>query len=177
MQPLATTRHTGSLLARSLLESLELLLTGLDPLLIATGLALTSLTPGPAGEAGAVAAIGYDIARKKWFGVVLSATSMVPVFGYIPAALKLGLLLFEVNQRLKSLVTMAPEIRSSPEALNLVRLSLGKYYRQLPNIRLLRTFRKQLERILSFDECGHALVDPPRPESSTETSISTKSPK
>ena len=177
MQPWETARHAGSLPARPLLGWLELLLTGLDPLLIATGLALASLTPGPAGEAGAVAAIGYDIARKEWLGVVLSATSMVPVFGYIPAALKLGLLLFRVNQRLKNLVTMAPDIRSSPEALHLVRLSLGKYYRQLPNIRLLRSIRRQLEQILNFDESGHARVDSPGVGSSPETSISTKSPK
>ena len=162
---------------QSVSKSVELALAGLDPLLIAIGLAFASSTPGPAGEVGAMAAISYDIAHKRWYGVALSAASMIPGFGYIPAFLKIALLLFLLNRRLKSLVLMAPEIHRSPEALELVRAALGKYYYQLPNMRLVRPIRQRLGRIMAFDDCGQLSADSREDNTSPKTSISTQMPK
>jgi hypothetical protein len=136
------------------LESVHRVLAGLDPLMISIGLAIAASTPSLAGEAGALAAISYDLAHKKWFWAGLSAISMLPVVGYIPAFLKVGLLVFILNRRLKALEAIAPEIHHAPEVLQIVRSALEKYYRQLPNIRLVRPIRRQLERIMDLDEYG-----------------------
>jgi hypothetical protein len=71
-----------------------------------------------------------------------------------PAFLKVGLLLFLLNRRLKSLMVVAPEIHRSPDVLQLVMSALGKHYYQLANIRLVRPIRKRLERIMDFDAFG-----------------------
>ena len=79
-------------------EPIEHILHDLDPLMIAIGLALASLAPGPAGEAGAVAAIVFDVKCRRWGGVILSAASMIPVVGYVPAIVKVALLVFLLNR-------------------------------------------------------------------------------
>ena len=140
----------------------------LDPLMISIGLAIAASAPSLAGEAGAVAAISYDVARKKWHWAALSATSMLPAIGYLPAFLKVGLLVFILNRRLKDLVDIAPEIHSSPEALRLVRSTLEKYYRQLPNIRIVRPVRKQLEIIMDLDNSGQVLAESSKGSRSAE---------
>jgi hypothetical protein len=135
-------------------KSVKLILDGLNPLLIVMGLAVVSCTPGPPGVAAAIAAIPYDIGHKRWHGVLLSCASMIPLVGYIPAALKVGVLVVELKGRLDSLVVIAPDIHQSPEALRLVRLALGKYYRRLPNNRFFRRVREQLEEIMDLDDSG-----------------------
>ena len=161
---------------RSTLESVRRLLAGVDPLLIATVLAVASLTPGPAGEAGAVAAIGYDIKHKRWYGVVLSAASMIPVFGYIPAFFKVGLLLFLLNHDLKTLEAELPDIHSSPEVTSMVQSSLDRYNRKLPDIWLTRPLRKRLGRIMGLQEPGHSVPSTPSESASEDTSISAQIP-
>jgi hypothetical protein len=162
---------------RSMPASVEKALTGLDPLLISIGLAIATCTPGPAGEAGAIAAISYDMTKKKWFGAVLSAASMVPAIGYFPPFLKVGLLLFLLHRRLENLAVMAPDIHRSPETLQLVRSALAKYYYQLPDIPVARLIRKRLAGIMDFDGSGHLPVDPRQDGASVEKSISTQIPK
>jgi hypothetical protein len=157
--------------------SIERVVTELDPLMISIGLAIAASAPSLAGEAGAVAAISYDVARKKWLWAALSAISMLPAIGYLPAFLKVGLLVFILNRRLRSLVALAPEIRRSPEALRFVRSTLEKYYRQLPNVRLVRPIRKQLQIIMDLDDFGQVRAEPSQGSPSTETSISTQMPK
>lgn len=137
-------------------ESLPDILADLDPLLIATGLAFAAALPGPAGEAGAVAAIAVDLKQRRWYGVALSATSMIPVIGYGPAVLKIAWLLWLLNRRLKTLETMLPELHRTPEDLELLRNALDKYYRRLPRIRLTRPLRARLERILRLDDSDAA---------------------
>lgn len=138
----------------NLLATVERVVAELDPLMISIGLAIAASAPSLAGEAGAVAAISYDVARKRWHWAALSATSMLPVIGYVPAFLKVGLLVFVLNRRLKNLVAIAPKIHRSPEALRLVRSTLEKYYRQLPDIRVVRPIRKQLQIIMNLDSGG-----------------------
>jgi hypothetical protein len=133
-------------------ESLRDILADLDPLLIATGLALTAALPGPAGEAGAVAAIAYDLKQRRWYGVALSATSMIPVVGYGPAFFKIAWLLWLLNRRLKTLEDMLPGLHHSAEDVELLRNALEKYYRRLPRMRLTRSLRARLERILALDD-------------------------
>src|ERR1700681_2981516 len=53
--------------------TLKEILADLDPLMIAIGLAFAASTPGPAGEAGAVAAISFDVSHRRWYGAALSA--------------------------------------------------------------------------------------------------------
>jgi hypothetical protein len=134
------------------LMTLQEILTDLDPLMIAIGLAFAASTPGPAGEAGAVAAISYDISQRRWYGVALSAASMIPVVGYAPAFFKIGWLLFILNRRLKSIEEMLPELHQSAENIKSLRNTFGKYYRRLPKIRITRTLRKRLERIMALDD-------------------------
>jgi hypothetical protein len=161
--------------------SIRVSVEGLDPLLIATALAVASLTPGPAGEAGAVAAIAYDIKQKRWYGVALSGASMIPVFGYIPAFVKVGLLIFLVNRRLKTLEAILPEIQGSPEASLMVESVLGKYYRKLPDIWITRPLRKRLGRIMglnkpSQDKPSQSVPCAPTDGASEDNSISAKIP-
>lgn len=132
-------------------ESLPDILADLDPLLIATGLALTAALPGPAGEAGAVAAIAFDLKERRWYGVALSATSMIPLVGYLPAFFKIAWLIWLLNRRLQTLETMLPELHQTPENVELLRNSLDKYYRRLPRMRLTRSLRARLEHILMLD--------------------------
>ena len=148
--------------------SIERVVTELDPLMISIGLAIAASAPSLAGEAGAVAAISYDVARKRWHWAALSATSMLPVIGYVPAFLKVGLLVLVLNRRLKNLVAIAPEIHRSPEALRMVRSTLEKYYRQLPNIRVIRPIRKQLQIIMDIDNFGQVVAEPAEGSGSTE---------
>jgi hypothetical protein len=138
----------------NLLATVERVVAELDPLMISIGLAIAASAPSFAGEAGAVAAISYDVARKRWHWAALSATSMLPVIGYVPAFLKVGLPVLVLNRRLKNLVAIAPEIHRSPEALRMVRSTLEKYYRQLPDIRVVRPIRKQLQIIMNLDIGG-----------------------
>jgi hypothetical protein len=163
--------------ARLVPASVERAVKELDPLMICIVLAFAASSPSLAGEAGALAAISYDVAKKRWLWAGLSAISMVPVVGYFPAFLKVGLLLFLLNRRLKSLAAMAPEIHRSPEALQMVRSVLGKYYHQLPNIRLVRPIRKQLQRIMDLDDSGQMRTEPSQSIGEVETSISTETPK
>jgi len=159
------------------IESLRALVEGLDPLLIATALAVASLTPGPAGEAGAVAAIAYDIKQRRWYGVVLSGASMIPIFGYIPAIFKVGLLIFLLNNRLKTLEMILPEIHRTPETTFVVNGTLNKYYRKLPDVWLTRRLRKRLEHIMGLDKRDQAVPSAPSDGLADDTSISTQIPK
>ncbi len=152
--------------------TLRVLVDELDPLMIATALALASLSPGPAGEAGAVAAIAYDIKCKRWYGVALSAVSMVPLFGYIPAIFKVGFLLFLLNRNLNALEAMLPELRESPEASLMVEGALGGYYRKIPDIWLTRRLRQRLGRILDLEKPS-ATVPSSVPETVTEDASSS----
>ena len=152
----------------SLPASIGRVVAELDPLMISIGLALAASAPSLAGEAGAVAAISYDVARKKWHWAALSATSMLPVIGYVPAFLKVGMLVVILKRRLKNLVDIAPEIHRSPEALRLVRSTLEKYYRQLPNIRVVRPIRRQLQIIMDLDSFGQVVAEPAEGSGSTE---------
>jgi hypothetical protein len=149
--------------------SIERVVAELDHLMISIGLAIAASAPSLAGEAGAVAAISYDVARRKWPWAALSAISMLPAIGYLPAFLKVGLLVFILKRRLKSLVDITPEIHRSPESLRFVRSTLGKYYRQLPNVRVVRPIRKQLERIMDLDDSGQVRAEPSEATESRET--------
>jgi len=134
------------------LMTLQEILTDLDPLMIAIGLAFAASTPGPAGEAGAVAAISYDISQRRWYGVALSAASMIPVVGYLPAFFKIGWLLFILNRRLKTIEEMLPELHQSAENVESLRNTFGKYYRRLPKIGITRSLRQRLERIMALSD-------------------------
>lgn len=140
-------------------ESLQEILTGLDPLMIALGLAFAASAPGPAGEAGAVAAISYDVAQRRWYGAALSTVSMIPVAGYLAAFLKVGLLLTVLNRRLKILEDRLPELHQSAEDIESLRQAFGKYYRRLPRMRIARPLRARLERIMALDSSGLSAVD------------------
>jgi hypothetical protein len=133
-------------------ESFKDILTDLDPLMIAIGLALAASAPGPAGEAGAIGAISFDVKQRRWYGVLLSAASMIPVVGYAPAFLKVAWLLVLLNRRLRSLEGMLPELHRSPEDIELLRSTFGKYYRRLPRIGITRSLRARLERIMALDD-------------------------
>jgi len=107
----------------------------------------------------------------------LSATSMVPVFGYLPAFVKVGLLLFLLSHRLKALEARLPEIHTSPEALLMVESALGKYYRKLPDVWLTRSLRKRLEMIMALDKQDQTMPLARDECPSKDTSMSTQSPK
>jgi hypothetical protein len=141
-----------SLSDKPALEALRALVGELDPLVIATALAMASLTPGPAGEAGAVAAIAFDIKHKRWYGVALSAASMIPIIGYIPAAFKVGFLLFLLNRHLNSLEAMLSEVHDFPEESILVGSALVKYCQKIPDLWLTRPLLKRLKRIIDLDK-------------------------
>jgi len=135
-------------------ETVKVILAGLNPLFFAIGLAIVSCTPGPQGMAAVLAAISYDFAHKRWYGVALSSAAMIPIVGYIPAAVKVAVLLLELKRRLNTLVLLAPEIHRSSEALQLVRSALGSYYKRLPNLPPLRSIRRQFQKIMDFDDLG-----------------------
>lgn len=102
---------------------------------------------------------------------------MVPVFGYIPAIIKVGLLLFLLNHRLKSLEAMLPEIHGSPEASLVVGNALGSYHRKIPQIWLTRSLRQRLGRIIGLEKPGQQVPSAPPDSASRDTSISTQIPK
>jgi hypothetical protein len=149
-------------------------LADLDRLMIAIGLALAASAPGPAGEAGAVAAISFDIARRRWGSAAFSVASMVPVVGYLPAFLKVAWLLFILDRRLKTLEEMLPELHRSIENVEALRDSFGKYYRRLPKMRITRTLRARLERIMAIENLNPArAVVSGSPESDTSSYINS----
>lgn len=150
------------------MESLDAAIKDVDSLMVASALSLASMTPGPAGYAGAVAAIAYDTKRKQWHGVALSAASMIPVAGYVPGAFKVGLLVVQLDRRLKMLEERRPDIVSSPESHAALNDCLGKYYRKLPDTWMTRRLRKRLERIMN--------IDPANQTEAAGTSISTNTP-
>lgn len=154
-------------------EPIEHILRDLDPLMIAIGLALASLAPGPAGEAGAVAAIAFDIKRRRWDGVVLSAASMIPLVGYVPAVLKVCLLILLLNRRLKRVEAVLPEIEQSPESARKMRDVFGKYQRAIPAWKITRGLRKRLERIMVS---GQRTLDAATEPTAARTDNSTMSP-
>jgi len=139
-------------------KSFPEILADLDPLMIAIGLAFAAGAPGPAGEAGAIAAISFDVKQRRWYGVLLSAASMIPVAGYVPAFLKVAWLLASLNRRLKTLEEMLPELHRSPENIELLRNTFGKYYRRLPRIKITRSLRARLERMMALDESTPAAL-------------------
>lgn len=147
----------------------------IDSLVIAAALGLASLTPGPAGQAGAVAAIAYDVKQKRWYGVALSATSMIPLLGYVPAIFKVGLLFYQLDGRLKILEKNGVDIYDSPESYAALVEGLGKYHRKLPDIWLTRGLRKRLERIMGPEKMDQiallASSDKPPEDTSTSTQI------
>ncbi len=127
-------------------------LADLDPLMIAIGLAFAASAPGPAGEAGAVAAISFDVSKRRWYGVALSAASMIPLIGYLPALFKVGLLLNLLGRRLKAIEERLPELHQSAEDVEYLRTIFGKYYRRLPKINITRKLRARLEAIMALDQ-------------------------
>jgi hypothetical protein len=157
-------------------EDLVSLVQQIDSLVIATGLALASLTPGPAGQAGSVAAIAYDLKRKCWYGIALSATSMIPLVGYAPAFFKFGLLVYQLDGRLKTLEQNQGSFHDSPESVALLMNGLGKYYRKLPDIWVTRRLRKRLERIMGPGLSDQTALPVPSDSPSTSTSTSTQIP-
>lgn len=128
-------------------ESIESILKDLDPLVIAIGLALASLAPGPAGEAGAIAAIAFDIRRKRWDGVLLSAASMIPIVGYVPAAAKVGYLVLLLHHRLRRVEASLTELAQSPEQARQLVEVFGKYQHSVPQWKITRRLRERLDRI------------------------------
>jgi hypothetical protein len=155
------------------LMTLKEILADLDPLMIAIGLAFAASTPGPAGEAGAVAAISFDVSHRRWYGAALSAASMIPVIGYLPAFFKVGWLLFLLNRRLKTIEDMLPELHRSPENVESLRETFGKYYRRLPKISITRTLRHRLEGIMALDDPAQMALAKDSDFSSAATSNST----
>jgi hypothetical protein len=138
--------------------TLKEILADLDPLMIAVGLAFAACTPGPAGEAGAVAAISFDVSHRRWYGVVLSAASMIPVIGYLPGFFKIGWLLFILSRRLKTIEAMLPELHQSAENVESLRDSFGKYYRRLPKVKITRTLRTRLECIMALNDSVESVL-------------------
>jgi hypothetical protein len=132
--------------------TLREILTDLDPLMIAIGLAFAASAPGPAGEAGAVAAISFDASHRRWYGVALSAASMIPVIGYLPAFFKIGWLLFILSRRLTTIEDMLPELHRSAENIESLRDSFGKYYRRLPRLDITLALRSRLECIMALND-------------------------
>lgn len=137
---------------RPVSTALRVLVGELDPLVIATALAMASLTPGPAGEAGALAAIAFDIKHKRWYGVALSAASMIPIIGYIPAVFKVGFLLFLLNRYLNSLEAMLSEVHDFPEESILAGSALVRYCHNIPDLWLTRPLLKRIRRIMDLDK-------------------------
>jgi hypothetical protein len=159
------------------LMTLKEILSELDPLMIAIGLAFAASTPGPAGEAGAVAAISFDVSQRRWYGVALSAASMIPLVGYVPAFFKIGWLLFILNKRLKTIEDMLPELHQSAENVESLRNTFGKYYRRLPKIKITRTLRERLERIMALNDPSELALAEVSESSSATISNSTDDPK
>jgi hypothetical protein len=157
--------------------TLKEILSELDPLMIAIGLAFAASTPGPAGEAGAVAAISFDVSQRRWYGVALSAASMIPLVGYVPAFFKIGWLLFILNKRLKTIEDMLPELHQSAENVESLRNTFGKYYRRLPKIKITRTLRERLERIMALNDPSELALAEVSESSSATISNSTDDPK
>lgn len=148
------------------------ILTDLDRLMIAIGLALAASVPGPAGEAGAVAAISFDVSQRRWYGVALSAASMIPVIGYLPAVFKVALLLSILGRRLKAIEERLPELHQSPEDVAYLRDVFGKYYRRLPKMSITRSLRGRLAAIMALNEPVLGAVPEPMSSSSSATSPS-----
>jgi hypothetical protein len=139
-------------LATSHDKALRPALAAIDSLMLSIGFALAASAPGPAGEAGAIAAISFDLKQRCWYGVLLSAASMVPVIGYAPALFKVGWLISTLNRRLKAIEETLPEVQGSPENVELLRSSLRKYYRRLPKIGVTQSLRARLARIMAIDD-------------------------
>jgi hypothetical protein len=158
------------------MQSLDSMIEEVDSLVVASALALASLTPGPAGQAAAVAAMAYDTKRKRWTGVALSAASMIPLAGYVPALFKVGMLIVQLDRRLKVLEARELEFHDSPESFAALVDCLGKYYRKLPNIWLTRPLRARLERIMSLVKPPQVFPLAPSDKPSEATSISTQIP-
>lgn len=133
-------------------ESVEQILQDLDSQMVAIGLAIASLAPGPAGEVGAVAAIGFDFKRRRWDGAMLSAASMVPLVGYVPAFVKVALLIRLLNRRLQRVEAALPALQQSPESARRIQEILGKYQRGIPKWRITRGIRDRLDRIVTIGE-------------------------
>lgn len=133
-------------------ESVEQILQDIDPQMMAIGLAIASIAPGPAGEAGAVAAIAFDFKRRRWDGVILSAASMVPLVGYVPAFVKLALLILSLNRRLRRLEAALPALEQSPGSARRIEEVFGKYQRRIPKWRITRGIRDRLDRIVAIGQ-------------------------
>jgi hypothetical protein len=133
------------------LANLNTLLNDLDPLMIAIGLAFAACAPGPVGEAGAIAAISFDVLHRRWLGVACSAASMIPVIGYLPALFKVGWLFVLLSRRLRTIEAMLPELHGSPECVELLRNWFGRYYRHIPKMKLTHSLRVRMEGIMAVD--------------------------
>jgi hypothetical protein len=132
-------------------DSLDEFLAQLDPRMAAIGLACASLTPGLAGQAGAIAAVAFDAKRKEWYGVMLSAASIIPLVGYAPGVFKLGWLLRLLDRDLKRLDEQLPVLHQSPEAVSRLRMAFDKYYKSIPDIKVTHPLRNRLARIMALN--------------------------
>ncbi|HEY6446187.1 MAG TPA: hypothetical protein VIY53_07000 [Acidobacteriaceae bacterium] len=154
-------------------ESVEQILQDIDPQMIAIGLALAALAPGPAGEVGAVAAIAFDFKRRRWDGVILSTASMVPLVGYVPALVKVALLIRLLNRRLKSVEAALPALQQSPGSARRIQEIFGKYQHGIPKWRITRAIRDRLDRIVTI---GQGTVGGEAAETAARTDRSTPIP-
>ena len=154
-------------------ESVEQILQDIDPQITAIGLAVASIAPGPAGEVGAVAAIAFDFKRRRWDGVILSAASMVPLVGYVPAFVKLALLIRLLNRRLRRLEAALPALQQSPGSAQRIEEVFGKYQRSIPKWRITRGIRDRLDRIVAI---GQRAADEEAAATTVRTDRSTTIP-
>ena len=82
-----------------------------------------------------------------------------------------------LNKRLKTIEDMLPELHQSAGNVECLRNTFGKYYRRLPKIKITRTLRERLERIMAVNDPNElALTEVPESSSST-ISNSTDDPK
>ena len=129
-----------------------------DHLLLSTLLSCASLLPGPPGIAAATGAVGFDISKRYWLGALLSALSMIPLAGYLPAAGKVVWCVFLVNKKLDVIEALLPELRPWPELMGKVKLSVGKYTSKLLDLRLLAPVCVRLKNILDYPEGENEVV-------------------
>jgi hypothetical protein len=154
-------------------ESVEQILQDIDPQMIAIGLAIAALAPGPAGEVGAVAAIAFDFKRRRWDGAILSAASMVPLIGYVPAFAKVTLLILLLNRRLRRVEADLPSLQQTPESARRIQEIFDKYRRRIPRWRITRGIRDRLDRIVTI---GQRTADGEAAETAARTDRSTTIP-
>jgi hypothetical protein len=136
MTPEELTSKTISYLAR------------LDFLVESTILGLTALAPGPAGYVGATAALVFDVRSKYWIGVLLSALSMIPFYGYAPGGAKIAYNLTQINKTLTEVEMLLPGIRESRGLLATTKEHINKYNEKFPEALSKTPIKHRLQSIM-----------------------------